>query len=93
MEVFVDDFIGVAIPDSKEHLDHCANAIQTGVHNVFPEDENDKEDPLFLKKAKKGDSQWAAKKDALGFEFDGGLGKHTLILAEEKRNELLAELK
>ena len=35
LEVFVDDFIGVAIPKSKDEPDHCANGIQLGIDDVF----------------------------------------------------------
>ena len=93
LEVFVDDFIGVAIPESKDELDHCANGIQLGIHDVFPEAMIDEEDPISLKKAKQGDAQWSSQKDALGFDFDGRPGKHTLVLAKKKRDELLKEFK
>ena len=93
LEVFVDDFVGLAIPESKDELDHCANGIQMGIHDVFPEATVDEEDPISLKKAKQGDAQWSSRKDALGFDFDGRPGKHTLVLAKKNRDELLKELK
>ena len=93
LEVFVDDFIGLAIPESKDELDHCANGIQLGIHDVFPESTMDEEDPISLKKAKQGDAQWSSQKDALGFDFDGRPGKHTLVLAKKKSDELLKQLK
>ena len=58
LEVFVDNFIGVAIPESKDELDHCANGIQLGIYDVFPEATIDDEDPISLKKAKEGNTQW-----------------------------------
>ena len=49
IEVFVDDFIGMCVPRSKLELDHVSRAIQHGIHDVFPPDTNDDEDPTSLK--------------------------------------------
>ena len=83
LEVFVDNSMGVAIPESKDELDHCANGIQMGIHDVFPEAMIDEEDPISLKKANQGNAHWSSRKDALGFDFDGRPGKHTLVLAKK----------
>ena len=42
-----------------------------GVHDVFPADAVDAEDPLSLRKMTKFESMWAMLKDVLGFTFDG----------------------
>ncbi len=50
VEVYVDDFMSLVIPVSREQLRHVANAIMHGIHDVFPPDDNDDEDPLSVKK-------------------------------------------
>ena len=92
LELFVDDYICTVIPSSQEELDHCANAVKHGIHDVFVENSNDDEDPISLKKAKKGDCQWRPKKEILGFDIDGNPGEHTIVLGKDKRNELLESL-
>ena len=67
-----------------------ANGIMAGVHDVFPVDEDDNEDPLSLKKMKKLESMWALEKDILGFTFDGK--NKTIMLDKTKRDSLLAIL-
>jgi hypothetical protein len=37
LEVYVDDFVKLVIPTSQEHLQHMANAIMKGIHDVFPQ--------------------------------------------------------
>ena len=58
VEVFVDDYIGVCMPRCKQDLDHVSGAILNGIHDVFPPDENDEEDPTSLKKLQKEDGAW-----------------------------------
>ena len=51
MEVFVDDFITLAIPMSQLQLDHLASAVMHGIHDVFPPDHNNTDnDPISQKK-------------------------------------------
>ena len=61
-----------------------------GIHDVFPADSNDGNNPIFEKKLRKGDGQYAALKTILGFEFDGN--NKTLWLEEAKREKLLTTL-
>jgi len=90
VEVFVDDYIALAIPTCQEDLRHVSNAVMTEIHEVFPENEVDTEDAISLKKILKGKGQWALIKHILGFTFDG-IDK-TLWLEEPKRKALLATL-
>ena len=90
IDVYVDDFLPLAIASTQEQLQHVAEAVMHGIHDVFPADEVDENDPLSLKKLKKGDGEWALLKDLLGFEFDG-VAK-TMQLEEPKREFLLATL-
>ena len=50
LEVYVDDYIVLAIPIIQDQLHHVANAILTGIHDVFPPDKYDKEDAISLRK-------------------------------------------
>ena len=88
VEVYVDDFISLAIPTSREQLDHVASAVMNGVHDVFPKDEEDGNDPISEKKLKKQDGAWMLNKDILGFDFDGHPGAHTMILEQPKRQAI-----
>jgi hypothetical protein len=45
IDVYVDDFIPMAIATSREHLEHVANAVMTGIHDIFPACEDDKTTP------------------------------------------------
>jgi hypothetical protein len=50
LEVYVDDFISIVIPASQEQLRHVANAIMEGIHDIFPPDDDDANDPISEKK-------------------------------------------
>ena len=70
LEVYMDDYIVLAIPKIQDQLHHISNAIMTGIHDVFPPDKDDKEYAIFLKKVLKTKSAWATIKNVLAFEFD-----------------------
>ena len=90
LEVYVDDFVSLVIPTSREQLRHVSTGIMTGIHDVFPADDDDSNDPISEKKLKQGDGRYATKKIILGFEFDGV--NKTLWLEEAKRAHLLTVL-
>jgi hypothetical protein len=48
--------MSIVIPTSKAQLDHVANAIMRGIHDVFPADIIDSNDPISEKKLKNGGS-------------------------------------
>ena len=75
---------------SREQLRHVANAMMKGVHDVFPADDDDENDPLSLKKLRKEEGMWALEKDILGFAFDGD--EKTMWLDEAKRSAILLTL-
>jgi hypothetical protein len=91
VEVYVDDFMSLVIPVSREQLRHVANAIMHGIHDVFPPDEDDSNDPILEKKLKKGEGRYDTRKTLLGFDFDGE-GK-TLWLESAKQEKLLTILR
>ena len=50
LEVYMDDYIVLAIPRSRDQLHHISNAIMKGIRDVFPPDKYDKKDVISLKK-------------------------------------------
>jgi hypothetical protein len=71
VEVYVDDFMNLVIPVSQEQLRHVATAVMTGIHDVFPPDADDSNDPISKKKLLKCEGQYSTHKTLLGFDFDG----------------------
>ena len=90
IEVYVDDYISLVIPRTKDDLKHVANAVMKGIHDVFPPDEADTNDAISYKKLLKQEAMWALTKDILGFTFDGE--EKTLWLEAPKREKLLTTL-
>jgi hypothetical protein len=90
LEVYMDDYIALTIPTSRQHLRHSANAVLYGIHDVFPPDDIDENDPISLRKLKKRDAAWAVVKDILGLTFDGV--SKTVWLEEDKRIAILTVL-
>ena len=62
----------------------------TGIHDVFPADIVDGNDPISEKKLLKGEGQYSHMKTLLGFDFNGK--RKTMWLEEEKRAKLLTIL-
>ena len=87
---YVDDFVSLVNPASSEHLRHVSAGTMTGIHNVFPADEIDDNDPISKKKLKQLDGEYSTKKTILGFDFDGV--NKTIWLEEAKRAHLLTVL-
>jgi hypothetical protein len=92
LDVYMDDFIQLAIATSQQQLAHIASAVMTGIHEVFPSHQQPEEDPISQKKLRKGDGTWSLEKDLLGFTFDGTPGSHTMQLEAPKREFLLTIL-
>jgi hypothetical protein len=87
LKVYVDNFMLLIIPATKEEMLHIATAVMTGIHDVFPGAKNENDDPISLQKMKNGESQLSLKKTHLGIEFDGD--KNILWLKHTKRDKLL----
>jgi len=92
LDVYVDDFIALAVATTQKQLEHVATATMQGIHDVFPSNSIDSNDPISLKKILKGEGVWALQKDILGFQFDGDTDAKTLQLEEPKRDFLLTIL-
>jgi hypothetical protein len=90
LKIYVDDFVGLVIPTSREQLRHISTGMMTGIHDVFPANNNDANDPISEKKLKQLDGEYLTTKTILGFDFDG-INK-TLWLEEAKRAHLLTVL-
>ncbi len=71
VEAYVDNFMSLIIPMTREQKIHVAAAVMTGIHHVFPEAINKINDSILLKKMKQGESHLATQKTLLGFNFDG----------------------
>ena len=56
VEAYVDDHIAITTPALCQELIHVANALMTGIHDVFPADIKDSEDPISLKQMKQLES-------------------------------------
>ncbi len=59
IEVYVDDFMSLVIPVSREQLQHVATAVMTGIHDVFPPDQEDSNDPISEKKLRQQEGQFS----------------------------------
>ncbi len=90
LEVYVNDFVSLVIPTSREQLRHDSTGTMTGIHDVFPADEIDSNDPISKKKLKQLDGEYAMTKTILGFDFDGI--EKTIWSEEAKRAHLLTVL-
>jgi hypothetical protein len=88
--LFVDNFMSLVIPMSREQLDHVAAAVMTGIYDVFPTNIIDGNNPISEKKLLKGEGQCSLSKALLGFDFDGR--RKTMWLEEGKRAKLLTTL-
>jgi hypothetical protein len=87
LEVYVDDFVSLVIPTYREQLRHVSTGTMTGIHDVFPADEIDSNDPISDKKLKQLDGEYSTTKTIIGFDFDGI--EKTIWLEEAKRAHLL----
>jgi hypothetical protein len=91
VEVYVNDFMSLVIPVSQEQLRHVGNAVMHGIHNIFPPDVIDSDDPILEKKLGKGEGMYETRKTLLGFDFDGN--EKMMWLESAKREKLLTVLK
>ena len=62
LEVYVDHFVSLVIPASRDHLRHVSKCTMTRIHDVFPADEINDNDPISKKKLKQLDGEYSTKK-------------------------------
>jgi hypothetical protein len=71
LKVFVDNFMSLVILPLQEQLEHFATVVMTGIHDVFPTNITDGNNPISEKKLSKGEGQHSLSKTLLGIDFDG----------------------
>jgi hypothetical protein len=91
LEVYVDNFMSLIIPVSREQIRHVATGVMTGIHDVFLPDNTDNNNPILEKKLKQGEGIYSTRKTLLGFHFNGE--EKTMWLKEAKQEKLLTILK
>ncbi len=82
--------MSIVIPKLQEQLTHMGRAIMAWIHNIFPADIIDGNNPISEKKLLKGEGQYSLFKTLLGFDFNGQ--QKTMWLEEQKRAKLLTTL-
>jgi hypothetical protein len=50
LEVYVDNLMSIVIPTFREQLEYVAMAVMTGIHDVFPANIVDGNNPILEKK-------------------------------------------
>ena len=75
IDVYVDDFIPMAIATSQEQLEHVATAVMHGIHDVFPASTIEAKDPISYKKLMKGEGAWALQKTSWASPLTQRLGR------------------
>jgi hypothetical protein len=83
LEIYVNNFMSIVIPTSKDQLEHVATVVMMGIHDLFPAKIIDGNDQILEKKLLRGEGQYSLVNILLGFEFDGNC--HTMWLEEEKQ--------
>jgi len=74
LEVYMDNFIGLAQAMSKEELVHFTCTVLFGIHTIFPPSgptDDPTNEPISVKKLKQADGHWDTQKEILGCLFDG----------------------
>jgi hypothetical protein len=88
---YVDDFMSLVIPVLQDQSRHVATAVMTGIHDVFPPNGDNSNDPILEKKLLKEEGRYSTQKTLLGFDFDGTT--KMMWLEAAKRETLLTILK
>jgi hypothetical protein len=91
LEVYVDNFMSLIIPASREQIRHVTTAVMTGIHDVFQPDDSNNGNPISAKNLKKGEGTYSTRKTLLGFDFNRD--EKTMWLKEAKHKKLLTILK
>jgi hypothetical protein len=62
VEVYVDEFMSLVIPVSPDQLRHVVMAVMMEIHDVFPPNANNSNNPISKKKLIKDEGQYSAQK-------------------------------
>jgi hypothetical protein len=82
--------VSLVIPTSCKQLSHTSTATMTEIHDVFPANTNNSNDPIFEKKLQQCDGEYSTTKTILGFSVDGV--NRTIWIEEAKKAHLLTVL-
>ncbi len=67
----MDDYLGLVVPITAAQLEHVANRVLTGIHDMFPPDSIDANNPVALKNLLKMKAVRALHKNIMGFMSNG----------------------
>lgn len=89
IEVYVDDFIGIAQTRNVDWLRHLSRSLLHAIHQVFPPPAvtgHSGGDSVSEKKLEKGEGAWDICKEILGWVFDGA--RRCIELPREKAEKI-----
>ena len=92
VEVYLDDFIGITQGGAKKRR-QMTRYLFCAINELLRTNNKDyigREEPISLKKLRKGDATWSTKKVILGWEID--TAKQVLTLPDDRKSSLLALL-
>ena len=90
----MDNYIVLAITSSRYQVNHVANTVITGIHDVFLPDKDDEDDVISLRNIYiYKEVVWAVLKTVLVFDSDGNPGEHSIWLTGDHFTNILAILK
>jgi len=93
LEVYVNDFLGLAQASSAHQLLQFSRAVLHGIHHIFPPatiTNKSTDEPIAIKKLLKGDGRWDTTKKILGWTVDGNL--QCISLPSDKHERLSIDL-
>jgi hypothetical protein len=70
IEEHVNDFMAIVIPTTRHDVTHIGQAVMHGIHNVFPANDNNANNPISKNKLLKSEGAMSTTKTILGFNFD-----------------------
>ena len=93
LELYMDYYIALDIPRSKAKIQHVANNVTKGIHDVFPPDKDNDKDEISFKEILRKEGAWQVIMNVLGFNFYRNTGGHTIWITEDLRTNISEKLK
>jgi hypothetical protein len=90
IEVYVDNFMAIVISTTQHNVTHVCQGVMHGIHDIFPADDNDVNNPISKNKLLKGEGTMSTTKTILGFNFNRV--EKTMWLESATRDQLLTIL-
>ena len=93
LEVYVNDFCSMVQTSNVAHLRHVSRALLQAIHSVSPPPNITKHtggDPVSLKKLLEGEGTWDARKEILGWVFNGA--RRCIELPTKKLDAITSEI-